>query len=550
MSKKKEDLETSFINVKKIYDDREKSLGFDEVFKTLESYNVEAYRSRANGLKQKISDGKSALQKDYQKKSPEIESIGNKINDSSRAYACAEQTKALKKIDTMFAGYKLPEDEIRDFTEELNRLSTAIKNIELIKEKLEEMQSADGFAGKIAKEAIKIIGQHPIASLSDVDTLISLLEYRLTESKDANFRINADKISGDISRLNGIIESCGRFRAYKVDSTYRARSYKDEIQTAAEKIISGYKGLDEAEYTTCENTKIAAAIKTAQEVSIKIADDKITFDRLKRLIRDYETYKSDDDLLRPFYNNYEAKVKELKENGISIDDIGAFNPKNYDAQKRALNERLLKKDFNEAAAKTKETFVRAVQTMKESGYEMLLGDLDSDGDSSAESMLAREAIFVKPGCDGVVWRILAYDCNMRRSIMGIERISGTLTSDARIKEIAKIDENDGGAKDFFEKYNKNCGENSKVTEAYDIDTEGCDERIKEIGHYRLTEESEKLFDELINNGTKEDRARYAAKITAPIQVIAESRRRDDAENEKQRASEAVKALYQSRRSGG
>ena len=192
-------------------------------------------------------------------------------------------------------------------------------------------------------------------------------------------------------------------------------------------------------------------------------------------------------------------------------------------QKKRLNEKLLGLDVQEGINRTRTSFIMAWKVMEDMGYRLLYQNMGGEGADA----LACEGIFVKPGCEGVVWQVVASDCNITRKIIGVERTSGLSTSIQRVREVAEISERDGEVREFFERYAEEGGGELAVTTDVYTDSPECEQAIQSNGCFKLSEDGEHYLDELVatddENAKKKWRSRLRAEEGTPVQTHGVSR---------------------------
>ena len=224
------------------------------------------------------------------------------------------------------------------------------------------------------------------------------------------------------------------------------------------------------------------------------ADEK-ELERLEGLIDAYSRYKTQDELQKDNYADYTKKVNELRE--FDPEDYAAlikpFDPVHYAEQKRFLTELLIGMDERIAAERTEYTFAHGCQTMEKLGYILL--------EYNQSDPLVHEAIFVRSGCKGVAWQLIASDQGLQRKLIGIRREGGSETPPERVLEVARLEEEYGADVAFYDEY---CGghEGLEVTRSVLSDTEGSEEAIRRNGCVALNAAAAEKYDQLVGREDK------------------------------------------------
>ncbi len=510
-------LSQSYNSAKSLYGEVSSSTDLSAQLSALKDFDITPYQERLQLLKNKIASCISSTESDYKSKLQEIEKLERSFSGRSSTSQYLAQISSVKKINTCLVSPHLPVDELNALKAEVEKLSRALNEVRMIEKELKKV-GADGLSGSIAQNTIKEIHSARITSLSDVNVLMTAVQQNLAQISDIEFSKRTGERSDKIALINGLIKSCVRLREYSIEQSYEAASYRREIVDASNKVLQVYSELGAADFSTCSHEKVRRVYSLVQNILIGTASDDKTLESLKELLEESAVYKRDDKLQSVNYADYRSKVEELTSRGMAAHEIEAFDYKDYNAQKRRLNSLLLKQDIIQAASQTKLTFLAALETMEEMGYRML--HCDMGGRTGVQDALACEAIYVRPGCDGVVWQVIASDGNLRRRIIGVERQNGNITAISRVREVAQKIEKDGEIDEFYTKYMEKTGVEINVTEAVDSDTEKSDEYIRQNGSFTLNEEGEKLFDSLVASASEQERAHWATSI--PLLKVKQS----------------------------
>ena len=479
----------------------------------LSRFHVSAYAARIREIDEKMIVCKKRMEQDYQTQLSQIKRIEMSVRDDSTTREYIYQASQLQQVRTTIVTANIPVEEIYQLEGELDKLTDVLKKVEIIETDLRKIPNS-GMAGAIAQNAIREIGGYEIKSLEDVDRLIMKLQELTAEIKLVVFQNRTQERADQIALLDGIVRACSQLRSYNVEQNYVAESHRNEIVEIAHTVASQYSRLSMADYSTCSKERIEQIINTVQEVLIGTKSDEQTLVTLRRFLDEGERYERDDALQANHYADYKRKTEELINRGYPIEDIDRFDPFHYEEQRQRLNHLLLQQDVEEAISRTTTTFLMACKTMEDMGYNMLYYDMG--GDNHEGDALAQEAIYVMPGCEGVVFRLVVSDCNISRKIVGIQRTSGACTTVARVREVAAKIEADGEIEEFFGRYAEAEGGELTVTAAVDTETEGCDAVIEANGCFVLSEEGEAKYDEIVSTGTQQQRNHWQTRVTQNV----------------------------------
>ncbi len=482
----------------------------EEALSKIQGCNISAYEERIHSVQCKVRSSLERIEREYQQKLREIDAIEKSVSDDSDIQAYLDCRNRVRKVQTEISTVSLPVDEINQLREEIDRLAEAVTQIKEIEVQLTKVEKS-GLVGTIAETALKEIRQYRIASLDDVNRLLLRIQEQLSEIHNVEFRERTAERADEIAVLEGVVKACVQLRKYVIEQSYEAATYKTEIVATANRVINAFSELRVADYTTCSQERITEVLSTVQEILMSKASDATTLDFLRGMLDESDQYRSNDLLQADNYKEYCKKVSELIARGISLDEIEAFDPFAYETQRQILNNQLLHQDVIEAISRTRTSFLMACKAMEDMGYSML--HYNMGGDDENMDALACEAIYVIPGCEGVVWQVIVSDCNICRKLIAIQRTDGRSTSVERVKEVAEKIENSGEINEFFSRYAEADGGELSVTAAVDTDTAGSEETIRSNGAFQLNAEGEAYYDELVKSGSAEQRAHWATKIS-------------------------------------
>lgn len=501
-------LNTAHHNAMQAYSNAVAGLDLSSEISRLQGFNLDGYKERATQLEQRIRSGSSAIESDYQAKLGAINQFERSINDNASTQEFAQKRQSLQRLSTNISNVNLPTHEVDQFRAEVNKLEDSLGKLREIENQLKKIEDR-GLSGSIAYNARQAIRNERISSLEDVDRLIGRVQGQMEEIRSLEYQQKTAEHTNKLAVLDGITKSCMQLRSYVIEQHYEVANFRSEIAHAANAVLASYTELRNAEYTTCSEDRIDTACSIAQELLVNANADERTLHDLEHLLNEYEIYKRDDLLQKDNYTDYCKKVEELTTRGASFDEIEAFDPLHYENQKLRLLDELLKQDVREAISRTRTTFIMACKAMEDMGYSMLhynMGDeeLEEDG---ANDALACEAVYVIPGCEGVVWRLVASDCNISRKLVGVVRPDGRATPIETVREVAKKVEDTGEINQFFSTYAEASGAPMTVIEAVDSDTEGSNEVIRS-NSFQLEAEGEAKFDALVASGDAAARQKW------------------------------------------
>ena len=516
LSQLKSAVVTTKSRIRESYDSAQKSwkkvadsMSVASTLDSLKAYNVSAYEEKAKSLDKKIKDSVSQLDSEYSSKLREVEAVERSIRDDFDKQTSTLKQQTLQNIRPNFTSVKFPVAEIDKFKAEVGKLADALAQVQGIEKEFAKIER-DGLVGSIAASALTEIRQLPITSLQDIDDMLARMQQHLAEIRDIQFKQQSKNRSSQIALLNGMLQSCAQAREYVVSQPYKAADFRADIVRKANNVLEEYSKLDTAAYTTCSRNKITEVYELVQDIMVSPVADERTLEHLNKLLDEAAKYRRDDQLQADNYADYLKKRDEMIERGIALDDIQAFNPTKYEAQKKQLNQQLLELDVKEGVDESRVSFIMASKVMEDMGYHMLYQNMGGEGSDA----LACEGIFVMPGCEGVVCQVVASGCNISRKTIGVTRTNGASTSVQRVKEVAEIVERNGEINEFFSRYSDEGGGYVQVTKDVYVDDPNCEQAIEANGCFKLTAEGEKIFDRLVQTGTDEQKRKWGTRLGA------------------------------------
>lgn len=376
-----------------------------------------------------------------------------------------------------------------------------------------------------------------ISSIDDLDALESEIDAICTEMR----KVQADKEANEC--IKAIEQINRKLRQKELQSyggsqnSYTVISYEDEIAEELPKVRRAYNKLKdnrETRFSTCDSETIATVEAFLDEIEHTHPSDETTYNRLKTLLNDYDKYVSDDELHSADFAKYQQKVEELKRGGIAECEIEAFNPRTYTSEQSArLGKQLLECDYKNSAAKALNNVTIAIDHFKNKGWELLKLDTGLDSENSEDS-LACEALFVIPGCNGVIVQVIADENGIRKKMLGIQR-NGTSTSAERVLEVSRILDRDGDGFDDAERLSYF----GTIPLAVDSGVENVIAYIQKNGAYRLSKEELAVYDSIVSSG---DTSKWKTRVET-----RQHTQLSDCGREREIRSHAIAAHYQARR---
>ncbi len=495
---------------KKLGNDVVAQADFNAALSALAGFRVGRYASKAEALKTEALGCLASVERDYREKLARIDAVSSAIRDSGSPSEFYGLNSRLSQIKVNMVGGKFNVAEIESFGAELKKLSAALTEVKALEKKLESLRS-NGLIDSIVSDTLSDIRQTEISSLGDVDKIVKRVQDRLTEISDIAYKQKTAENVKVIAELAGALSACTALRELTFESTYKRKGVEGDIAELAAMVYEEYGKLASAEYTTCSSEKLQSVFKTVTEVMLGSANDERMLNMLREMLDECAVYKRDDRLLEDSFAEYTARMTELNELGVGAPEETKFDVQHPQAQLKRLNAALINADKKVAESVTATTFMMACQTMEEMGYEGVYCNRSENG-------LAFEAIYAKPGCDGVVWQIIASDCNIRRRLLGVKRPDGRSTDVDVVMEVAHEMDESGEVKKFLVEYSKNGGGRIKTTEHTDTKKPGCRDAILTHGYFELSKEGEEKYDAIVAKSAPKRRAVKSSYVTGATVV--------------------------------
>lgn len=175
----------------------------------------------------------------------------------------------------------------------------------------------------------------------------------------------------------------------------------------------------------------------------------------------------------------------------------------------------------------------AIDHFKTKGWKLLKLDTGLDSENSEDS-LACEALFVIPGCNGVIVQVIADENGIRKKMLGIQR-NGTSTSAERVLEVSRILDRDGDGFDDAERLSYF----GTIPIAVDSGVENVIAYIQKNGAYRLNEEELAVYDSIVSSG---DTSKWKTRVET-----RQHTQLSDCGREREARSHAIAVHYQEKR---
>ena len=527
----KSNLNSSYSSAKKICEQAKKEADFSEELEKLSKFDISTYIDKVHKISALINENIKLIENDHGAKAKELDTIDRAVRDDSDITTYCSQEKQVDQIRVTLKAVAMPFEKINELKFELKQIISLIDELVVLESRLMQIKN-DGVIGQIATNALKEIHQTSINSIADVENLIHRINESVSKIDELQFSEQTQELKEQILIMKGIAKSCSELnadiRSFSLKN-YKATSYREDIIKLTEKVQRIYEGFETAEYTTCKKETILEVLTVLQEVVMCEKSDKETFELLQKIYDQGVEIQRVDSLCEKDYLDYKKKVEELERLGVDKETIESFDAKNYSIQSKRLNASLLRQDLGLSKAQTQATFLMACQAMEEMGYKMLSSDwgLSESGDdeeTTAKKGLACEAVFVIPGCEGVVFQVVASDCGVIRRLVGIQRENGMSTSTERVKEVAKKIEESGEITRYFGIFSELGGGNLSLQDgAIDSDSENCESIIQEMGKYIFSSEDEEdFFDQLVKLGTKVDEEKWKSRYATITNSTAKS----------------------------
>lgn len=506
-------LNSAYSSAKIICEQVKKEADFSEELGRLSQFDISSYMEKVRKISTLIDENVKIIENDYKERVKELETLDRTIHNDSNITIYRSQEKQLDQIRVTLRAVAMPFEKIAELRLELNQIISLMDEVVVLEKKLEQIEN-DGVIGQIAANALKEIHQTSIKSIADVESLIHRINESVSKIDEIQFSAQTQKLKEQISILKGISKSCSELnagiRSFSMKN-YKATSYREEIIKLADKVQRIYEEIETAEYTTCSKETIIRVSSVLQEIVMSEKCNKETLDLLQKIYDEGVEIQREDAQCLEDYLDYKKKIEEL----MDKETIEAFDAKNYATQKNRLNSLLLKQDLNLSKSQTQATFLMACQAMEEMGYKMLssdwgLSESSDDEETASKKGLACEAIFVIPGCEGVVFQVVASDCGVVRHLVGIQRENGMRTSVERVKEVARKIEETGEITRYFGIFSELGGGRLSLQDgAVDSDSENCESIIQEMGSYIFSsKEEEDFFNKLVELGSNAEKEKW------------------------------------------
>ena len=499
-------------------------LNLTEAVSGIKGYNLSGFSERARTLEARVRSGADTIESEYRSKKGELDRLRGELREDGSTQSFQQLQSQLRRTSTSVSNVTFPTAEVNRMREEITQLKNALPQLDAIQRELKQISG--GLAGSMAQNAIQTLQNQSIGSLEDVSNLILQVQGQIAQIREVEFRQQTEERADRLAKLEGIARACTQLRDYVVKQEYEAFSYREEIVQTANRVMSAYNELLTAPYTTCDKNTIDNVLAWTQGTLLDAASDERTLRELEQLLDDYEIHRRNDLLQSDNYADYCRNVNELVERGMALEEISAFDPHGYEAQRRGLMQALLEQDYVEGVSRTRTTYVMACKAMEDMGYAMLHYDL-GDEEKDIRDALACEAIYVIPGCEGVAWRLTVSDCDVRRELIGIVRPDGRATPVETVHEVAQKIESSGEINEYFSRYAAYSGDQLSIAGAVDSDTEGADEVI-ESARFQLTGEGERRFDALVATGDESARQKWSTtRRQAAVKTVTVSDKKQD-----------------------
>ena len=376
--------------------------------------------------------------------------------------------------------------------QELRNIKQTVRDVLPVIAELEGLKNAPGEAGIVANTTLKAIASRKICGVSDVCEIIKNAEERLTRIAEIAEDEQIGKDIADISKIKGAIAACQKTYEIAANSTYTKKDFREEIEKNAIEAISGFRELASAAYSTCSSSRMREAIGRLETIIEKGESGENILREVDKLKSEAEAYSASDKLHMGEYEDYLSMVKALGEYGVSSEGIEKFDASNYSAQKKNLMTALAaeKREFERSQLIITDMQVKTV--MESMGYELFSSIGDADG-------YVREALFTKPGYDGVLWQAVIYaNGSVTRRVIGVNK-GETETDIEYIKEVAAEMEKNKDPEEFISQFKEESGSKIAVNAATDHDSENADEVIKRNGYHYLSGAALELYNRKVES---------------------------------------------------
>lgn len=416
------------------------------------------------------------------------EIAGIDATQTKEAYDATAKLKGMDKsvaCDLSDCGY----DRIK---REREALKTALDALVQVEERMASIAAGNGAAARVADMIAKIRGAK-IACASDAEKLAADLSGRMSALRSELYDDATSALRAEIDEICGRLEDRSVWRSDESVVYTRSHSVEREVKENAERTISEYTRLVEAEYTVCDRDKALVAIEYAKRVLAEQGEDAADRDALRALIDEAEEYSRRDGELRKHYGDYLDLRGRLEERGELTENLSEFDVFDHETQRNKMIEKLVRLDVEDFAEQTEVAYMAACRVMIDLGFKMLACDL-SDG-------AAYEAIFVKEGRNGAAWQIVAEGDRVTRRLVGIRRVNGDVSSVDSRMAAALTDEEAGDDIEFVRRLAE-LSDRTALTGAVSTGDDGSREAIEKNGVFALeSEDAEREYDRLVGGET-------------------------------------------------
>ena len=428
----------------------------------------------------------SGEQEAFRRALAELAEIDRSLTDTASVADCRAAGKKCAKLKSPVGRPVATGYDRSKFLEEVASVRRAVDEMTEVMRRLEQLSHGTGAVAMTAREALSHIKGTPVRTATDLLSLTSMLEGRLSEIIDAVESAAVAGESAKLAELQGTLAAVRRLRTLRADATYSAKDHREEIVAAAEEAQKGFRALAEAEYTAASRAHIAGVFARLEEILSGDAAGESVLRECESMVAELAEWQDKDRRLAPAYEEYRALVAELHEYGVSAEEIGAFDPARYAEQKQELLAALRHERREFEKSRLIMTDMQARNVMEEMGYELFSSVGDAGG-------YVREALYTRPGYNGVLWQIVtAADGSVKRRIIGVNQ-GETQTDIAYILEVGREMEEARDAEEFLRRFGEASESKLAVTVALDHDSEGAEEAIRRNGFHYLSGEALALY---------------------------------------------------------
>ena len=417
------------------------------------------------------------------------EIAGFDATQTKEAYDATAKLKGMDKsvtCDLSDCGY----DRIK---REREALKAALDALAQVEERMASIAAGNGAAAARVADMIAKIRGAKIACAADAEKLAADLSGRMSALRSELYDDATSALRAEIDEICGRLEDRTVWRSDESVVYTRSHSVEREVKENAERTISEYTRLVEADYTVCDRDKALVAIEYAKRVLAEQGDDAADRDALRALIDEAGEYSRRDGELRKHYNDYLDLRGMLEERGELTENLSEFDVFDHETQRNKMIEKLVRLDVEDFAEQTEVAYMAACRVMIDLGFKMLACD-QSDG-------AAYEAIFVKERRDGAAWQIVAEGDRVTRRLVGIRRANGDVSSVDSRMAAALADEEAGDDIEFVRRLAE-LSDRTALTGAVSTGDDGSREAIEKNGVFALeSEDAEREYDRLVGGET-------------------------------------------------